>query len=137
MVKLKTQEFFEMVFPGICFIAYGVLGYLVSVPSVFLIVSLMSLIFAFYSLIKLIKKKEKDDDLSLLNKQRAGNKAFLTGGLFVFIFIAVQMFRSYKSSSFMFQVDLRIIAILYGVWMLIYYVVFRILERPGEDYDED
>ena len=137
MVKLKTQEFFEMAFPGICFIAYGVLGYLVSVPSIFLVVSLMSLIFAFYSIIRLVKKKEKDDDLSLLNKQRAGYKAFLIGGLVVFLFIAVQMFRSYRSSYFSIQIDLRILAILYGSWMLIYYAVFRMLERPGEDYDED
>ena len=97
----------------------------------------MSLIFAFYSIIRLVKKKEKDDDLSLLNKQRAGYKAFLIGGLVVFLFIAVQMFRSYRSSYFSIQIDLRILAILYGSWMLIYYAVFRMLERPGEDYDED
>ena len=136
-IKIKTQEFFDICFPGICFIVYGLLGYLALPRPVTSVVGLLSIAYIVYKIVVRIRGAEKLDDLAKTDIYKAAAKTFYLGTFIVLVWLGYNMFKKISSAEYTICVDLRIVSIALGVLFCFYYVMFRKQDVLGEDYDEN
>ena len=137
MIKIKLQEFLDIGLIGVIFILYGILSYFVNVNVFFIVCDVLLAAYWLFRFFTRKMKKEKDDDLSLTDKRRAGYRSFVLAVLLVLLYLGYQVFVSYGKDSFLITMDLRVLSIVCGIWVLSYYVFYRHFEKQGETYDED
>ena len=137
MIKIKMQEFLDIGLIGIIFILYGTLSFFINVNVFFVICDIVLAGYWMFRFATRKMKKEKDDDLSISDKRRAGYRSFVIGVLLIFIYLGYKVIASYGKQSFIVNIDLRILSIICGLWVLSYYFFYRHFEKQGEVYDED
>jgi hypothetical protein len=137
MAKIRMQEFLDVGLIGIVFILYGILSFFVNVNIFFIICDFLLAGYWIFRFVTRKMKKERDDDLSLSDKRRAGYRSFALGVLLVLLYNGYQIIASFGKKSFVITMDLRVLSIIFGLWVLSYYFFYRHFEKQGEDYDED
>lgn len=137
MIKIKMQEFLDVGLIGVIFILYGILSFFIDVNVFFVICDILLAGYWIFRFATRKMKKEKDDDLSISDKRRAGYRSFVLGVLLILIYLGYQVIASYGKQSFIVNIDLRILSIICGLWVLSYYFFYRHFEKQGEVYDED
>lgn len=136
-IKLKTQEFFDMCFPGICLIVYGVCGYMALPRPATSIVGLLSIGYIIYKAVAFVRGAEKLDDLAKQDLAKAGAKTFYLGALIVLVWLGYSIFKIVSGSDYSIMVDIRVVSLVFGALLCFYYAVFRKQDVLGEDYDEN
>lgn len=132
MISVRKQEFIEMFLPGVVYLIIGISGCLIKSNYLNLIAFILMAGYSFYVFTKKSIKKEKDDDDSKQNKNRAGYFTFHLILIAVTLYLAFMIIvGGFNGNGFytIVTMDLNALCIALGTIQIIYYLAFSYFDR--------